>query len=558
MGELKGISRDESGAIKLSMNMSVHNRFHAQLIDENGNEKMEAFAENIVTDRFWKDNIATTFIAIGTGVGELSPTRTELFAMLGSAMPIVIISMDEVYPTSTVITQVTYPANTTYTGDITEVGFWNNGLLTHALFNDSQGKPLPIPKLDTDVLIVTATTYITITPGNNYMKQVVAAKHQAVINAIFTTGQGYMGASGRWHTHLSAYPAFVKYMYKTEKLNSLSQGNRSGVYQTIQNNAVPIPRERYFPIARILAEQDNIGFANAINVFQVSSSNDGASLFTIFLPNEEVIEPYMLRPSNKPIEVGRGDGVTKKFVCPIPTFTPNTDEVRVGGVLQVRDVDYTLDPDGNSMGHMSAPVASLKLADVRGPATALTSLTNSGRPVFMPSDNAYTHFPRGREVFPYRVGTDEEGGLVFELEQPERVNTIVIGTPSVNGVNLVNLRFESSQDGVVWNTEHNYGNWYTSAYTPFPKVTLQNTIIAKYFRLVVSGSSGGNQGEFPLISNSASGSESWFGYVDPDGITFADHAIPAENALITFNAMVDRPWKDENTVIDHSWKIRIG
>ena len=304
---------------KLETLVQIHNKFELDLYDANGNHKDKAYAYNVVLNRFWqlffgnslnKESSFFANIAIGTGTTTPDASNTSLGKSLGVASA-TLVSYTKEYPTSVLVQKATFGASTSLAGILTEVGFTQGSSttspFTRALLQDSEGNPITIEKTDTDILIVTATLYITVTAGENL--ELVPADsfgfltqmRQMYVNSAHVVGYAYLSAS-------PAYPS-LSYIHS----NSFSNG-AGGDYTT---------RSRTLGATRVpIASGNRNGVGTYVNVIHVGSFG------TVHLPNTQFFPVYTLQPMN----VGIGDGATTAFVCPIPDFIEGTDKVVVDGV----------------------------------------------------------------------------------------------------------------------------------------------------------------------------------------------------------------------------------
>lgn len=154
----------------MNLPMHIHNRFDFELIDSNTRRlKKRVVSYNTVLDQYYacmRNEYGTggylRYLDVGTGVGELSPTRTSMFQYLARTT----------YDSSTAycddnninvrVIHATF-SETEANGLLTEVGLDtdNNRLVTHSLITDAEGHPMSIEKTNTDILHVTATIYST-------------------------------------------------------------------------------------------------------------------------------------------------------------------------------------------------------------------------------------------------------------------------------------------------------------------------------------------------------------------------------------------------------------
>lgn len=187
--------------MKVEYNLDAHNKFEFQLLDKDGNVKQSATAYNTVLNLYY-DNLAKNTgcnfnaIFLGTGTGTPAPSDTALFNKIAEK------SIG--FPTDSVqylqLNQYSVSASVTFTeaeaiGLITEVGIASvygnvRSLYTHAMLTDAEGHIISINKTDTDRLIITATTYLTLSRPSNIVPVKGLSMNSTAIYAeqVATTG----------------------------------------------------------------------------------------------------------------------------------------------------------------------------------------------------------------------------------------------------------------------------------------------------------------------------------------------------------------------------------
>lgn len=490
--------------------MKIHNKFEFELIDKDGNIKYTAKAYNIVLNSFWTSSTSgftSAFLcyqmAIGTGTGTISPTRTSLFNQLSSAHDTTQVSRNQSLPISSLTVRSTFPATAAYVGNITEVGLINRhgassfALFTHALLVDAEGNPTSIPKSETDILNVTATVFMTVNLTGEY-------------NWVKTTGNNVFLSSFTRNGIPTLTNVSIMYSKKagTDFSFPVCTSNFGGINRTtrqLQTGSVTSTSE----------STNNNGFAN----FHLIGSPQ--ELYTK-LPNPNIVPQFEIgrhHITNLPAyEVGRGDGATIEFIPPIPTWVLNTEEIRVSGTLQVRGTHYTVDSNGNTMGHRSAAVSDIEYESLTG-----GTITDDVKPILAPAAALTTT------------------GTVWDFGKNITCNGVFCngiytssGTASITG-----LKLQYSNDNLSWMDAYVF-------ITPLNATTILSSVIpnkkanftqaqARYWRLIATGRTG-----TPLLQNLLFG-------IFGQGIVF--NTPPPQDALITFCCTVNRPWKDNKHII---------
>ncbi len=507
--------------IQANAKLNVHNSFCLELYDKEGKLKQTARAYNLVLDQYIQHifegpnhdgsqyYLRQSFraIAIGTGTGTLSPTRTTMFAEK-ERVDCSVVSQTYGNPLSTLVVRSTFPASSAGAGVITEVGtYWANEgtmtysykLATHAFLQDAEGHTITIDKTDTDTLIVTATIYATIeTTASDFVLYTGSSNHLNWI--VVGRNAGSVQTLGNVQAYISRSPGVVLH-----SLTGYPVGNYANRTATYAVQRIPS------------ASTYNDAFVNFI-VFP--------SMGYIKLPNADVFPPYMTANTL----VGYGDDSTDTFTCPIPEFIENSEVVKVAGVTLTRGTDYTVDNRGNSRYNLSAALPSKAL-----------SRTVPGTGGTVPDIFTYT----ARYNYIYR----NRNTIIWDAGELVDCNTLYLGPArSISGTISVVFTLEYSLDNE---------NWTTAFATPSQSFTTSTdvqipggpaftfpTVSARYWRFSISGT--GDQG---IRFDNTLANRPMFGYVG-QGIVF--NTPPANDALITIAAQVDRPWKTADYVIDLS------
>lgn len=516
--------------IELKAPMSIKNEYVLELYDKDGKLKDKAYAYNLVTNHFWECAFGSyttgplDYIQIGTGSGTPSVTDTEPFRKL-AAYTTTWKSVKYRYPTSTAVYTATFPASTSEVGVITEVGFrrgksYADSLTTHAMLQDSEGNPITINKTDTDTLIVTATVHATVSFADNVIPPPSAADF---------AGFGILGA------YNSIKENATYYLY----CSTLPYAATDGVsVATSPSNYSSSTRTCELKSTRINASTGNNRYFNAIGGYKTG---------WIVLPDETVFPPYELQP----MTVGTGDGVSTEFKCPIPDFVENTEVITVDGVELTRNVDYTVDPIGNSALNATAISAYSSRAVSRSGGYIDSSYSKANYPFgFYAIAKCAAH--TGANV---PVLNSSDYPIIFDLGADKTCNGIYIDglvtfTNSFSTPKSCTVHLEYSHNNSDWQEactiytqvagygyESNLPDEYKKVLTKFEPIT------ARYWRVYAS--------DVSILSygiGSING-DSFFGYFG-DGIKFK--TPPADGAEIKIKATVNRPFKTSDYVLDVS------
>lgn len=500
--------------------IALHNNYKATLIDQDGNIKATGYAENAVMNRYWSrmENISTSTttpfevafnkLSIGTGSsedGEVDPSRTTMYKEIGSKLNSNSSTLEEYYDEEentiygTKYLEFTVPATSTYVGSITEVALWgggNNRIDSLAFFKDSEGNPISIEKTANDILKIEATVYLTA----KFAEDIKLWKNSSETLRNRSVSEGMLSKySGRLNSdNQSSYANLLQGMLALAPMASLSllnnKVNDSGRTNKPSSFSINIS-DRYFeqPLTRTLDTEVNVGMMNYL------TNNH----YYISLPNEDYFPSYMIEDYE--LEE-RGDGVKTTFTCPIPEFIENTDVIKVNGVALERGVDYTLAPDNNSKAYPSSFLSHRYTPD---------KVKYEGRYY----DNSYNP--------PY---SSNAGFFDYTIEYPEPVTIDYVRTNTKH----------TSEYRELYSVDAD-GQETLLIKTNLTGVVEIEPVTSKKFRLRVNYGISSNPG-LPIV----------FGK-KPTHLEFANP--PADGAKIELTCEVDRPFKDENFIIDTKFKV---
>lgn len=547
-----------------------HNKFELSLIDSRtGRVKQRAKAENVVLDRFWTIIGGTANVrpfvrvALGTGTGTPASSDEGLFTFAFSvAVDATVIETVKAYPTSHVTKTATFPATASYVGTLTEVGLStstasNTGVVTHAMLTDAEGNIITIEKTDLDILIVTATLYCTISSSGNsfYLPTYETNK---LLTWLFSAGSSslcsplYPGPS--WEdscTFLELLAACVPVS------NSIFNTYTAGVRLGNDSGSAWDGAARTLTIigTRLTTDQGNTRYYHGLRL-----SGNGHIQF----PNADVFPSYEIAG----ISLGVGDGATTAFRVPIPLFVANTDKVYKNGTLLTRGVDYTIENNSNpdmlcniSPGNFAVydPYTGAELASGTS-FDGFTPLVCDADPITIDAGSRPTAFcmsPSCPAVFTL-VYTD---ALIGARCNYFRVGSLLgcfssYASYSISPAGMV-LTLEYSNDKVSWTTAGILTVTTTDPQAEFGVITF-DPVEATYWRLSMD------------ISNLAEPDYSWYngyctrlatanamslGYTNPTGLVFA--VAPSNGDVLTMDCTIDRPYKNENFVIDAALTVQV-
>ena len=470
------------------------------------------------------ENITTSYvdggrfkIALGKGTGTPSWNDTGLFSSLWTLDASGINETEnKANKTYSVTTQATFPANSSYVGNITEIGLYSNGtskMYTHALITDAEGNPITINKTDLDILIVTATFITTVnsvdgntsteTGGEGIALKTynVIAKHSGFYSLSFYAG-GYEGSA-------------------------LTSIEIKGIYITADTSAKTYK-------SKASTKRLAVGDLNTNYLKTAAIAPDCA------WDLKDIFTPYAVQGAS----IGTGDGATTVFACPLSYFKEGTEKIYKNGALLTRGVDYTLENVNNS------GVALFVYNDIY-------TNTTGGEP----ENSVYTDNYSYLEFFSQNKRTADSGTKLPSTYALSKDNPIYLdfGAPrKCNLLHLYNARVNSGPVTLSYSTDG-------AAYTPVAEITdvqwtngeaLEKSfapITARYWRLSTSGTKILYQGHY-VTSVDNTKPNSYLIY-KTDGITFTQ--APAQGDVLTMDATLDYPMKNDKHVIDLSWQYTV-
>lgn len=333
--------------------LKIHNYFDAKLENVRTGEVKTFKAYNQVQDNWFSkfrdsgNNRIATNISVGDGTGTLSLSRTTLFHRLSGK------SVTE--ESSEVLSHNRFKrvVSVLFTeleavGNLTEVGLCcgSTSIVTHALFTDSEGNPITIPKTNTDRLTITATVFAeyslsgplqrfgehgdeprpstkldydnevgnTIDTADSYASFAAMLVGRTYgIRSDIDTRSGY--SFGFSLTH---YPAWGPF-----NMNRLTEAHSKASNAVVTNNLV---RTKMY-------QQISSNEANLSDTYQIKCITM-AGYFYLSFPNHDIYPPKQLT-----FELA-GDGSTSGFNLGVPELMTSDVVVTVDGVA-VPASDFT-------------------------------------------------------------------------------------------------------------------------------------------------------------------------------------------------------------------------
>lgn len=493
---------------------AVHNRFDFEVADaETGVVKARYTSYNIITNTYFEYlmNRYTKlgYIQVGTGTGTLDQTRRSLFAYLGSKAATTVEYVMQ-YPTSYIRKKIILLPGDFVGERITEVGYSGGGgnsyITTHSLLKDSEGNQIAIEKTATDVITIYATFYLTIgQPADDSFVLASPENNQIIKSAL---NDDYMWV----YVRLGAYAP----LQWADELDHAKMAEKSIIRfaGNTETNVWTLPTTRFD------YSEANVHMVQSIGTPSVAAWR---------LPNSTTFPNVLLEQ----IAVGTGDGSTTVFNCPVPSIVPQSDVVRKNGVILERDVDYTIDYENNQLELPELFISSdPHNYDVSGGVQSAES-----KFALLTFDGA---------AGPHRAAAPD-APIVYDFRRPITINRFLIASGSITSSQgtiwgiTTDLGVDYSQDGENWTNLYQSGDIGTSRITT--DQWLDPEITARYFRVTSTASMCVAGNVWPNIM---------LGHITP-GITFT--TAPAEGDILTMDCQVNRPFKNENWVLDFSYTV---
>lgn len=584
--------------------LKIHNKYKLQLFDEKGQLIQEAFAYNQASSRrynmiclngtfpgisqsqtgyqrpYYDMSSGPAGVHLGTGTGDIDvDTRMYLFAEvfdMGISWTRV---SDYTFKDEHFTASATFPATTSYVGALTEIGLGPtncNTLLSHAMLVDVEGNPIVINKTSTNILVVTIDMFFTaIRPeqpfGFLYDPAEVSSLAGAYKSNVWNTSMdNKLPLPGGKTFYFSPAYAPDAADEKTAKncTAGLLQISGWNVDSLPSATAAAYPYELKALNCRSNADSNNFGFAHSIVL---------PGLGTIPLPNEKILPAY----NYNGISIGTGDGTTKNWLPDVnevvsakiyidgelssdgtfqnfdPTKSPlwnkciKVEYLNGSGVFTTRDVP-SFSVNNNVAACIALPMSNMVAAQYIG-----RQCTQQGNaPSLYTSGGSYSNESLGTNVVYY----DIDGITLDHFRCGRQVNQQY--SSPYYGYNTRTYNLQYSDDGSNWTTAISSTEPYKTYY--FEAIT------AEYWR-ITGGTYAGNSydGAYGYAITPAQEAYMRVGYDQKTivagnsaiydfgkcGVNFAE--APAEGAVITMDAVLNLPYKDNNTILIASYEAEV-
>ena len=433
-------------------------------------------------------------------------------------------------------------ASAAFVGTVTELGiYYTFGgssyiyLGTHALIKDAEGNPMTITKEDTEELLVDVHVQYQLGGGTDFewlpwYRYVMRDTYSSLIWPHIPS-LGYIRI-----VMMKAYPDLMS--------NGDVIGSRQAVTQKYDatKHVLTISQGRF--LADNSPTQEYVNAVGIVPAYANSSYDNYQSSTPIGIfrfPNPEIFPNTTLSE----MQVGVGDGETKEFIPPLNLWVKNTERIYIDGELKVRDVDYTCD-HRNNLSNLSTLHASL-FCELKNEIIRPDTVEN-GRMGYHPLKGGFNGIPGNGNLYvlwdndhplEWELKPDPQIGIEADYFQMESVRNTA-GQAWKNAV----FTLSYSVDGEEWIEAGTYkdttgSNTYESYRFDFPE-----TVSAKHWRLSIDVS---GCVEKVKTSRFYAGAVSYLGR---NGSPICFDEAPVAGAIITMDADIDRPMKNNNFILD--------
>jgi hypothetical protein len=445
------------------------------------------------------------------------------------------------------------PASSSYVGTIREIGLVvgnisNYPTFTHALITDAEHNPIEIDKTYLDEVVITVAVTLT--------------------RPLYTFGFGwcfYNGSLGESHIRNLLLNNTLDQANNYCRLTLTSSWFWDGTPTMFCVRTREISQLTYDNNTHAISgsyEFDNtLAFTDYINSLTVcggtisfyGGSGYHPPTFRVLLPNTDIFPVTTLTG----ISLGTGDGITTDFAPIIPAWVANSEIVYVDGVAMTRGIDYLVDNLAN-LGKFKSVMISNFICDLdcvlykhNYPYSGVfgTNEIAEGRYNSYSSTNDYVLDINNPMIFTYDQNYSFSTKFnTYQLGKWWADSNLEVGASLVFYYSLDNKETWTELDRITLQSATRYIEDVTVHSLPSTIYGLTNIKVAledssSDTAVYCLGHDHNNGGNVPsAFSEELTG---FVGYVGEYAIRFL--TAPQQNAEITMDLDIDRPWKD-NTV----------
>ena len=586
--------------MKTEAGIFLHNKFDFTLIDAKTKKVKGTYTSyNVVLNSFIdriKGNAAYSYqystdlmiesVAVGTGTGDLSTSRTNLFTYKDQTG----VAVQSIELLDQGINKVVYAgtfSETAAIGNLTEVGLcsqgapgsWNWMLYTHSLITDSEGNPITIEKTDADILNVQATVYskISVSGPVKFTRTKIGSndrdmddsktyrfpadytldnswyndnwgKLNLTYNNPFSSLVGYLPTTTLIAQHLghtdSTHWDYYAYLLGTTK--PISHYDVPAYYSV--DLSTPAQAIYYSDVDRLRIQTQLMASTkgNYPSTWLVKGIGFGTEVYGLWgymsFPNHDIYPPKEFTFTLT------GDGETTEFNLPIPEVMTEGVEIRINDAV-VDSSNYTFSGKNFNMSQAWASTDNRYMVQTGLVRPARISTSSTRR-----SDKWVT------PLFPSRLAKSTYAKynepIIYDFITPKKVNTFRmnnIGMNSGYSNNIGTFTLQYSNDGVTWlevatkqlnSGENSFNLTFDVIEARYWRVDVVSDLVQSraYYDSPEGYFIGVNSGTDPQTVLFCG-----FDYVEP-GIKF--NTPPAEGASITVTCKCEYPIMNSNWRVD--------
>lgn len=544
------------------LQLKFNNSYHVELIDSTtGETKQSGDFHNLVTNNmghpltgayqantvltnstsgsYYTGGIICFRIKVGSGTAEPTVSDTALGSLLWTGKPTIKNARWVDDYTLRVVYTTTFPATSSYVGNVTEIGVFSGydgyssfsgdidaeGLLvTHSLLTDSEGQVISFNKTDLDILVIDVTIEVSVISASQDFA--ITKRPRYLINMMNTINADIVGMQGttgyvnlcRFHSQVEAkHDRTALEVSLSSTVQSYFRGRTGYIdYSVVRLGTDNITSDRYYKAIAL----PGLGYWK--------------------LPNENVFPAYNI----KGISIGVGDGAATQFTCPLSYFKKDSEVIYKNGTPLTRGVDYTVNHQGNK-GKLHEIAEQYLPTKVTSAATSSNTLLY-WQHLFKPPVVGFTSGPKW---------FSSSAPLYFEYAEPVTLNYLT----AYNLVAATSSSTTSVPSGTKYHLDYSTdGETYkeiavhtsTSSATASSFTMEFTATTAKYWRLRIS-----NYTAYPIgLYDSSNSAYISVMYLDPY-ITFVE--APAAGDVLTMDVGMDLIMKNSNFVVDVGARVDV-
>lgn len=550
--------------MKVKVGFSMKNKYTIRL-EKDGKSRVVAKFTNVVLDQFvdWfggGSSLNIYAVVFGTGSSVPSSSQTNLDSILWGQISYNYSNIDswkKPYSTDTswhMKFTAKIPASESYVGTVSELGITvRNGnsmmLMTRALIKDAESNPITITKQSNEVLYVDVHLEFVLNDSNGLTWNRYFIDKKAKDSSLPTFRSPYSSTSGINFRMLAVPPR--------GGCNGARVGS-SIIPSAFYNSSEKI---RVYSSGRFL----DSNCTDQRYIHALSMCLGEVPVAFLEFPNESVFPKKTLSR----MDVGVGDGETTDFIPPLNFWVPDTEVIYVDGVAKVRGTDYTCD-SSNNLSELPELFAS-SLSKI------LTPFIESEDPLA-----SYNYQPPGDPLHDGSIMADDSYfyGPIYKWDKDTPLvwempinSTLDIGADRFVAKNLVAKKnllssqpvvssktnhlvfvLSYSSDNSTWQEAGRYevtSNISSISFT----IEFEERIYSRYWKLEVDISSCDSEMALCIFGSSYyyyNGPENLGQkcYLRRDGEPIHFVTPPENGAIITMDAQIDRPMKNDKFLID--------